>query len=381
MELHDEAQKARDLLAPAEHIALLLAAHPTLDAIAAAEAIARVLTGQNKYIGFLPGVSPDARPIPDAFSHVRNPRPLTRERIIAIDTAVAPVGQLRYEKHDDRIEIILSPRSAAINEDAFSFREGKLQCDALIAIGIPDIEALSVESLGLTPQFFTETPIINIGNTENHKAYGEANLLSHGLASLSELTAAYMSARDAGALDAETATLLLAGVISESRNFAAPVRVGAHLAAAQFLEAGADQTAAGSLAGRDKQFPLLQLIARASVRSKETDQGRILWSFLTADDFEKTGRAAKDAAAVMEAVPHFFPPHETCVLLWQDPATRDVRAMIHADRAALASISERVAGELQNPAFLVEARFAHFPEAEEYITALIAPPPKLPDVA
>lgn len=370
-ELRDEAQKARDLLASAEHVAILLPSYPAIDAIAAAEAISRVLMGQNKYVGFLPGVSPDARPVPDAFSHVKNPRPLIRERIVSIDTAAAPVGQLRYEKHDDRIEIILSPKSVAIREDAFSFREGKTQCDALIAIGVADIEALSVESLGLAPQFFTETPIINIGNGEGHKPYGEANLLSRGLASLSELTAACMTALDSRALDAETATILLTGVISDSHNFAVPVQIGSHLAAAQFLQAGADQTAALSLAA-DKHFTLLQLIARASVRSKETDGGRVLWSFLTADDFEKTGRTAKDAAAVIEALPHFFPPHAAVALLWQDPGTRDVRAMIHADSASLVSIADRAAGELRNPGFLAEERFSNFIEAEERIAALLS---------
>ncbi|MEK7542037.1 MAG: hypothetical protein AAB533_04265 [Patescibacteria group bacterium] len=371
MPLADEAQKARGLLASAEQVAILLPRHPALDASVAAEALARVLSAKGAYVGFLPHVAADASPVPEALTHVRNPRPLIRERVIAIDTARAPVGQLRYEKHETEIEIILSPKSAAIREDAISVREGRALCDCLIAIAIPDIEAVAVEDWGLTPQFFTETPIITIGNAEGQAAYGEANLLSPGLASLSELAAACITALDGAAPDPETATLLLAGVMDESRNFAPPVRVGTHLAAADLLQAGADQARAAALAGAGKPFPLLQLIARASVRSKETDEGRILWSFLTAEDFEKTGRSPQDAPEVMAALPRFFPPHETAVLVWQDPAGRDIHAMIRARHPVLEALAAREEGTMRNPTLLLNASFLNFPEAEERVAALL----------
>ena len=285
MGLMDEIQKARDLLTGAEHVAILLPAHPTLDALAAAEVIARVLAGHGKYVGFLPSVAADVSSLPPAFDRVKHPLPLIRERIIAIDTTQAPIGQLRYEKHDSRIEIILSPKSGAIREDTFSFRDGKIQCDALIAIAVPDIEEISIEAMDLTQQFFTETPIVNIGNAEGHKDYGEANLLSPTAGSLSEIASACITQIDSAQPDTETATLLLAGLIHNTRNFAVPVRVGAHLAAADLLGRGADQHAAAGMAGMDKPLSLSQLIARAQVRSKETDEGRVLWAFLTPKNF------------------------------------------------------------------------------------------------
>lgn len=371
MGIKDEAEKARDLLAAAEQVAILLASRPTLDALAAAEAIVRVLVTHDKYVGFLPSITADTSSLPPAFVHVSHPTPLIRERIIAIDTTHAPIGQLRYEKHDSQIEIVLSPKSGSIREDAFSFRDGKIQCDVLIAIAVPDIEEISVEAMGLTPQFFTETPIINIGNADGHKEYGEANLLSPSGSSLSEIAATVIASVDSKQPSAETATLLLAGLMQETHGFAAPVRVDAHLSAADLLQRGADQHAAAEIAGAQRPFSLSQLIARAHVRSKETNDGKTLWSFLTAEDFEKTSRSVQDVPTVMDALPDSLASHDTRVLLWQDPHTREIRSMIAASPETLAALAEAQPGDRGNPVFVPHAVFLNFLEAEERITALL----------
>ena len=371
MDPESEKQKVRDLIAQSEQVAILMPARPTIDCVAAAEVVARALQANNTHAGFLPSVAPDAAEAPEAFVRVRNPHALTREFIIAIDTTHTPVGQLRYEKHDDRIEIILSPKSESLREDALSFREGKVQCDCVIAIGVPDVEALSPAALGLTPQFFTEVPIITIGNAEDQKSYGEINFISPAQASLSELTYEFLKAAGIGALDTEAATLLLAGIVHETRNFRSPVRVGTHLIAAELLQIGADHAKATVLAEGQRPFALLQLIARASVRSKEGEGGKILWSFLTAEDFEKTTRPTRDISAVLEALPRFFAPHPAEVLLWQDPATREIRGVVRAEHAVLAALAEHEQGELQNQIFVIGATFLNFLEAEQRIAALL----------
>lgn len=371
MNLEAEKQKARDLIAKSEHIALLLAKHPTIDCLAAGEAAARVLSAQEKGVGFLPSVSFEAPPPPEAFSHILNPRPLAREFIIAVDTARSPVGQLRYEKHPERIEIILSPKSDPVREEALSFRQGKIQCDCLITFGVPDVESLSIAELGVEAQFFTETPIINIGNSDRHKPYGEINFLLTDGPPLSELTYELIKSVNSGPLDPETATVILTGITAQTQNFRSPIRISTHLAAADLLQAGADQARAAALAQWERPMGLLQLIARASVRSKESDAGRIMWSFLTAEDFEKTGRPVSDIPAVLEALPGFFPSRPVHVLLWQDAKTRGIKAMLQAAPAALAALAATYPGELRGRTLIPEAAFADFPQAEERLAALL----------
>ena len=371
MDLEAEKQKARELVAKSEQVALLLPSRPSIDCMAAAEVISRTLAAREKHVGFLPSVSADAPPPAEEFTNILNPYSLTREFVIAVDTAHSPIGQLRYEKHEGRLEIILSPKAQPIREDALSFREGKLQCDCLVAVGVPDIEALSSAALGVEPQFFAETPIVSIGNSPDQKSYGEVNLTSPPDTPLSELAYEFVKAISAGPLGGSSATLLLAGIINATDNFRSPVLVATHLAAAELLQIGADQAAASLIAQTNQPFSLLQLTARASVRSKESDAGRILWSFLTAEDFEKTGRRGEDAPAVLSALPRFFTPHPIGVLLWQDPVGRQIHGMIRGRADALSAIAAREPGEMQNPAFTLAATFLNFIEAEERIGALL----------
>lgn len=371
MDLESEKQKARELIAKSEQIALLLPPRPSIDCMAAAEVITQSLSAKDKHVGFLPSVSPDALPPPEVFTNVLNPNALTREFVIAIDTAESPISQLRYEKHEDRMEIILSPKTLPIRENALSFREGKLQCDCLVAIGVADIEALSNAALGVEPQFFTETPIIAIGNSPGQKSYGEINLVSAQEASLCELAHEFVKAVSGGPLDSRAATLLFAGVISATDNFRSSVLVATHLAAAELLQMGADQAAAAAIADTQRPFSLLQLVARASVRSKESEEGRVLWSFLTAEDFEKTGRGSADVSAVLSALPRFFFPHQVEILLWQDPASRGVRGILRAAPPVLDAIAARETGEVRNPSFVIAATFENFLDAEEHIASLL----------
>jgi len=368
--MEQELQKAKDLIAKSEHIAILMPERPSSDCYVAAEAIARAAETQGKHIGFLPSIAPDAAKAPEACVKILNPNPLIREFIISIETTTVPVAQLRYEKHADRIDIILSPKSSPIREDSFSFREGKIQCDCVIAIGVPDIDALPALA-EVEPSFFTETPIITIGNTPDHKSYGEVNLVSAASVPLSQITYTLLAAVSGAKPDAATATLLLAGLMAHTDSFHAPAQADTHAVAAELLDLGAEHGRAAQLAEMNQPFALRQLVARAAVRSKQSDGERVLWSFLTAEDFEKTGRLTTDTLHVSAALAHAFPNHQISILLWQDPEMRRVRASLRGERSLLDAVAAREQGAFQSPMLALTADFGSFSDAEERLVSLL----------
>ncbi len=368
--MEQELQKAKELIAKSEHIALLLPERPDIDCYAAAEVLARSCEQEGKHAAFLPSIAADAPKAPDLCKKILNPNLLIREFIIGIATNDVPVAQLRYEKHDDRIDIILSPRSSPIHEDSFSFREGKIQCDCVIALGIADIEAIPALA-GLEPSFFTETPVLVVGNSADQKSYGEVTIATPASVPLSETIYSLLIGGAGAKPDPDAATLLLAGIMAHSDNFHAPVQARTHTVVAELLELGAEQTRASLLVAANEPFSLRQLAARATVRSKESDGANVLWSFLTAEDFEKPGRTPDDTTAVSAALARGLAPHRISVLLWQDQGAKRVHASLLGDRPLLDAIHNQEPGAFQSPSFMLAADFASFVDAEERIASLL----------
>lgn len=365
-----DTQKALDLLEKSEHIGLLLPPNFGIDHAAAAEVLTRALKEKGKAVGFVPVTGAQPPSLPTVFREVLNPPGLLREFIVSLDTASSPVSQLRYEKHDDRIDIILSPKSKLVRKESLSLRDGNVQCDCIVALGVPDIETL--ESAPEThPRLFSDAPIINIDISSENHGYGEANLVSENKISVSEIVYELLRHGNEWAPTGDNATILLAGIMAGADSFASLfIDAGAMNAAASLMTAGASYASARGIARHTHTLPLLQLVSRAAVRSKEDDAG-VLWSFLTAEDFEKTGRGSTDLHFVLRHLSALMPPGKAQVLLWQDSGEKNIRAVLRADAPALETILAREPGSFQSPHLALDARFSNFQEAEDRITSLL----------
>ncbi len=365
-----DTQKAIELLEKSEHVGLLIPPHPSIDALAAAEIVARILADRGKTVGFVTAQPPT--PLPAAiFKKVLASSPLSKEFIVSLDTSSSGVSQLRYEKHEDRIDIILSPKSSPVRQEFFSYHDGNLQCDCAVALGIPDIEAMD-NGLAIDPRILTQTPLINIDTSSDNRRWAETNVISPDKMSLAEIVYEILQGLPGVSLSGEDATLVLAGVMASSDCFAThTVNAPSLEIASSLLTKGASWQTARDLARAPQPFALLQLASRAAVRSKQDQEHAVTWSFLTVEDFEKTGRSPGDLSFVMRHISTTFPPAVCHALLWQDPHEKSVRAVLQADAPVLEMIAGREPGRFQSPDFALEARFSGFPEAEDRIAALL----------
>lgn len=434
----EDIKKAMDLIDQSSSFGILLPETPDFDTLAAAEALISMIAslpvgavGDQKAQKMAGLLSPAALPTDTdqtVFPKLTSPTPLLKEFIISIDTSHAPVSQLRYEKPDNlnRIDIILTPKLSSLGKEQVSFREGAIRCDCLIAIGIPNVKHLS-NIADFPPDFFTETRLINIDTSNtNAAAYGEANVVDTSRASRSELVwqmlARFTETRlpDGQApteqasqalspLPAHASTLLLAGILSATAGLMAPAATAdAFAAVADLMRLGAKHADAQKMAshagrqagGQSQQLPLnlLQLCARASVRSKQDERDSILWSFLTLEDFAKTNRTADDVPTVLKYIRTTLPKNSMTVLLWQDPSDyiradasrfdRDesghggdpqsnapIRVLLTGDRQTLDAIANKEqTGEIQQGIRLT-ASFPSFRDAEEHVRSLIRTAP------
>jgi hypothetical protein len=373
-----DIQKAIELLEKSEHLAILFSPEQTLDSLAASEVLTQILASHHKNVGFL--TTPDKKEAltkqPHLFKKIIEAKQLLREFVISIDTLSSPVSQLRYEKEEQKIDVILSPQDYPFKKEAVSFKEGKLQCDCAILLGVANPELLTLNSA--EPEFFTNTPLLNIDFSAENQKYGEVNLLDGKKSSLSEIVYALISIFNPTALDADKATLFLTGIIEQTKNFTTPsTNADTLLAASELMRLGARHTEAQELCQNNLPLSLVQLLGRASTRSKidgraESDEKtRVLWSFLTAEDYEKTQRTTTDIPTVLDNLQKTLPPSRVLILLSQQPEDKTISATLAGDQEVLKKIHSRETAEFQSPHLLLANTFSTFQEAEEYLTPLL----------
>lgn len=359
-----------NLIEKSEHVALALPDEPTLDCVVAGEVLASSLLKRGKKIGFLNGKAPTINH-PNYFEHTLSQVPPPKELVVSIDTSRFPVSTMRYEKTDDRLDIIFSPESSSPPKDVLSLREGKTLCDLVIALGIPDIEGFNGR-LEHEPGFFTEKTIINIDNNPQNKNYGEINLILGNETPVSELIYHLVSTLSGAPLTQENATLLLAGILQATDSFQkTTTSPDTLLVSSELMRLGAEYANSQDVAQEKKPLSLLQLIGRASIRSKLEPDKKLLWSYLTAEDFLTTGRSAQDISYVFQHLGREFPLPATIALLWQDTNKKNVWATLSGPHEILQTLQSKNVGLFQSPHLLVKMGFSTFREAEEHLASLL----------
>ena len=280
-----DLNRAIEFIEKSERLALALPEKPTFDCLAASEVMLGYFENRGKQVGLLTRLGKE-QAIPERFTRLPALAPLLREFIVSFDSSTSPVTQLRYEKEENRINIIFSPKSSPLKEAQVSFRQGKTFCDAIVAIGIRDLDLLN-NLFDSEPELLVSTPVLNIDNSEGNKNYGELNLVNPGC-SLSETAYKLITLADAETLNQDSATLLIAGILGHSAGFSFAPGPDSLLAASELMRIGGNWQEAQELWKLSAPMDLLQLFGRASVRSKLSADKGVLWSFLTAEDFEKT---------------------------------------------------------------------------------------------
>ncbi|MDP3772038.1 MAG: hypothetical protein Q8Q94_01525 [bacterium] len=376
-------EKIRELLEKSALVGIVLPDESNLDTLITAEILCRILETRGKTAGFLnaPRHREASLETPRLLCAVRTAHTLVKEFIISLDATRFPVAQLRYEKTGERLDIILSPKNAPVMREGISFREGSVRCDCIIAIGIPTLEEVTHRTAG-TAEVVAETPVINLDNTVENKGYGTITFMIPPDRALGE--AAYRIAQQwlGTPPEGELATLALAAVMYKTDTFRtqgiAPEML---LAASELMRRGADHRAALEMATASDPFDLIQLCSRAAVRSKLTQDGKILWSFITGDDFKKTGRSPRDIPSVLRHLEQRMPAHELRVVLWQDSDAHEIiRTTLAGAPTHMDIIRSRMPATATANLLTITASFTSFQEAEDALTAALHSP-DLPSVA
>jgi nanoRNase/pAp phosphatase (c-di-AMP/oligoRNAs hydrolase) len=300
-----ELHQAQTIIERAGNVLLLTAERSSLDAIAAMIALYLSLeSNKNDHVDMVnPTHVPQSLQFLPGSSQVKM-RPQSRPDVILDIAGTTTINNVRVEPLSGGVRLhIAIPEDIKIIKDQLETSVRSLPYDAALVLGASDLEELG-SIFTAHADFFYNTPIINIDRSPDNEHFGTVNLVDITASTVSEVVFELVN-RLEPRLDAAPATALYAGIVAGTDSFQRPSTTPQSFkVAAQLLEQKADREAVIRHLVKTKPLSLLKLLGRLYARLHSDEHARILWSTLSATDFDDSGATPDDVPMAIKELTH-----------------------------------------------------------------------------
>ncbi len=269
---------------------------------------------------FLPGIEKIQKDIAGA-----------RELIIRIDTNKTPLEKISRSDEEGVVNLILSPKTKSITREDIEFIDGKFKFDLIFVLDTPDIEKIDPIYDRYTELFF-ETPIINIDHHLGNDYFGTVNMVDLTATSTSEILVSIIESMgiSGGSFDADIATCLLTGIISDTASFKNENTTPKSLTiSAQMLAAGARQQEIVQHLYKTRSLNTLKLWGKVLSNLQYDKESRITYSGISYTDFTTTKSNPDEIWGVLDELLVNTPGTDVVLLLAENEPDR-IQAKIKA---------------------------------------------------
>lgn len=247
-------------------------------------------------------------PTPQVFSFLPNIAEVSRDFagvrdfVISLDTSAIKADKIMYKVADNKLNIIISPKSGVFANEMVSFPEGGFNFDLIIVLDSPDLERLGTP-YEKNPDLFYEVPVINIDHHSGNDYFGQVNLVEVTATSTAEILVSLLEALspEKSPFDENIATLLLTGIITDTGSFQNTNTTPKSLTvAAQLVAAGAKRDEIIKSIYKTRPLSTLRLWGRALANIHDEKSYGFVWSAIFAKDFTEIGASEDEAGGVID---------------------------------------------------------------------------------
>lgn len=303
MSAPDILAQIQTLLASANNI--LLISHASIDGDGAGSGLGlqMALTKMGKNVTFY-----SRNPVPEVFRFlprvetISNEFNLHRDFIIQIDTTQTTIKDVRTEKGDNQLRVIVTPKDGSLSKEDVSFISGGKSFDLIFTLDTSNLEYTGLMS-GPQAELFYETPIINIDHHITNEQYGKINLVDINATSTAELVLGLIEYLEQSQpiMDSDIATCLLSGVVVDTGSFQnANTTPKAFAVAARLLAAGARQQEIIRHLFKMHELSTLKLWGRTLSKLEHDPELRIAWTTVSKEDFAETQASEQELDGLMD---------------------------------------------------------------------------------
>ena len=300
-------------------------------------------------LDFLPGFETLTQNVEDSENFVIT---INMEKGVEVD-------KLRYSVEDNKVNIIVVPKNGNIRPEQISLAEGEKKYDLIVVVDTADMALLgSVYTDHI--DLFSKVPILNIDHHISNTRFGQLQMIDATSASTTEVLYNWIMQNSEWKqyLTPDIATLLLTGLITDTRSFQNPNTTPRSLeVAAELLEKGARQQEIIQNIYKTKPLSTLKIWGRALNSIQIDTKAGIVWSSISKEDLAEMGANSKETHGILDELISTIPDADVHVLfteLEEGGLKGSMRSSPSIDVSALAAESFGGGGHARAAGFRIK---------------------------
>jgi nanoRNase/pAp phosphatase (c-di-AMP/oligoRNAs hydrolase) len=257
-----------------------------------------------------------------AIDILQNSLAASADFIITLDAKDTPIGKIKYNVEDHKVNIIITPKEGHFAEESVSFGRGKAKFDLIFVLDSGNLDHLG-PLYDQNVEMFYETPIINIDHHASNTDFGQVNLVNSTAASTTEILYEYLvyleKKMDKKLITDDVATLLLAGIITDTGSFQhANTSPRSMETASKLLDLGARQQEIIKNIYKTKKLSTLKLWGIILAKVQVDPVYRIVWSAIGKEDLQEADADSSETEGIIDDLLTNAPGAEVIFLVKQN---------------------------------------------------------------
>lgn len=225
-----------------------------------------------------------------------------KDFMIFLSEENAKVARLSYKLEDNRLKIVISPKSGNFSPSDVNFAYGDFHYDLIIILDTDNLERLGNVYRENTEMFY-KTDTLNIDHHVGNSYFGKINWVDESASSVCEILVSLIEALESEQgklMDGNIATALLLGIMTDTNIFQNPATTSKSLTvAAQLIAAGADRDLISKKVFQTHSYSTLKIWGKILSKLDSYPALGLVWSEVSKQDLDLTGA---DEGALSQAI-------------------------------------------------------------------------------
>lgn len=303
-----------------QHHKLLVIPHANVDPDGLSSALAcyQMFSAMGKEVTVIcPDTLPESLNFLPGFEKLEQEVSENKDFVVTINLEEGvEVDKLRYTVEDHKVNIIVVPKKGRIHTRQIALSEGDPKYDLIVVVDTADLALLGSVYRDHV-DLFADVPVLNIDHHISNTQFGQLQLIDPTCASATEVLYQWFmqepSMRER--ITPDMATLLLTGLITDTRSFQNPNTTPKSLeVAAELLEKGARQQEIIQHIYKTKPLSTLKIWGRALNRIQMDPSARIVWSAISKEDLQEMEATSKETHGILDELISTIPDADVHVL-------------------------------------------------------------------